>query len=179
MSQTELHHQRGFTLIEMMITVVIIGIAIGTATAMLRFSPEKMLDQETQRLWQLFSLVQEKSRTQGQVLGWQLKDNQYRFMAFDVTNRRWLDVVESPLQPRELNEQLSVQLLLENAKKTSDSSAEKLQPDVLFFPNGESTPFKLILNWREKSIDNDRLAWLENDGISGVYLSTVENRFHD
>ena len=177
------HRQRGFTLIEILITVVIIGIAIGTATAMLRFSPQKLLDQETERLWQLFSLAQEQARTQGHVFGWQLSGNQYQFMVFDVADQRWLTVNESPLQSRMIDDRLEVDVeLLASAKKQKKSASkfEKEQtPELLFFPNGESTPFKLVINLRDDALDLAQLAWLENDGVSGIYLSTVDTRYHE
>jgi general secretion pathway protein H len=177
------HRQRGFTLIEILITVVIIGIAIGTATAMLRFSPQKLLDQETERLWQLFSLAQEQARTQGHVYGWQLTGNQYQFVMFDVADQRWFAVTESPLQARSIDERVQVDLQLKRTsqqqKKSAANSDKDQSPEVLFFPNGESTPFKLMINLRDEALDIAQLSWLENDGVSGIYLSTVDTRYHE
>jgi type II secretion system protein H len=191
--------QRGFTLLEMMVTVLIIGIAVGVATAVLRFSPQQELNRETERLWQLFNLAQDEARSRGHIYGWQSTDNAYQFMIFNAADQRWISVTDSPLQSRTINELMVIDLklpMVENSIKPINSADKKSQksltrsepenssqaeqpPQLLFYPNGESTPFTLTINLREKPLEKTDLSWLENEGIGRIFLSTVDNRYHE
>jgi type II secretion system protein H len=191
--------QRGFTLVEIMVTVLIIGIAVGLATAVLRFSPQQELNRETERLWQLFNLAQDEARSRGHIYGWLSKDNAYQFMVFNAIDQRWISVTDSPFQPRNINELMVIDLKLSmvndsikptnaadmpSKKLLTDSSSEKSAeseqpPQLLFYPNGESTPFTLTINMREKPLEKADLSWLENEGIGRIFLSTTDTRNHE
>lgn len=184
MVKARLSRQHGFTLLEIMVTILIIGIVTGMATAFLRFSPQQQLSRETEKLWQLFNLAHDESSIRGHVYGWKWSDGKYQFMKFNPAEKQWFPITESPLQPRVLDDDLDIQIdfsLDNKPKKPSDRSLNESSdiPQIMFFSNGESTPFHLIINQRNKPLAKEDLSWLDSEGIGRVFLNTPETRSHD
>lgn len=72
--------QKGFTLLEMMIVVLIIGIATTLASvSAFGNNTEKALRQDAQRLAQLFSAAQVEARASGHGIVWEHDQQGYRF----------------------------------------------------------------------------------------------------
>ncbi len=71
---------RGFTLIELMVVVVIVGIA--AAAISIRVFPDRgqSLRKDAERLAQLFSIAQGEVRADGRQITWQADDAGYRFV---------------------------------------------------------------------------------------------------
>ncbi len=70
----------GFSLIEMMVVLIIIGIAASMLTLSAFPDRNQGLRQEAQRLVELFKLAQIEARTDGRRIEWQFDAEGYRFM---------------------------------------------------------------------------------------------------
>jgi general secretion pathway protein H len=91
--------QRGFTLLELLIVLVVIG--IGTAMVAVKAFPaeQQLLRREAERLAQLLSIAQEQAALRSQTLAWQ--PNARGFAFFEVRDERLLPVEAEPsLRPR-------------------------------------------------------------------------------
>jgi len=70
---------RGFTLIELMVVLAVIGIATGLLTLSLRGNDTRRLTEEAGRLAALFRMAQSESRLTGRPILWQADLGGYRF----------------------------------------------------------------------------------------------------
>nr|WP_044487943.1 GspH/FimT family pseudopilin [Pseudomonas entomophila] len=87
--------QRGFTLIELMVVLVIVGIASAAISLNIRPDPGKRLRADGERLAHLLELAQSEAQADGQPLRWKNEAGGYRFVRADGQM-----LAEGPLQPR-------------------------------------------------------------------------------
>lgn len=72
--------QRGFTLIEMLVVIMLMGVLIGLVSISVSPDEKGRLRVEAERLAQLLSLASEESRLTGKPIRWLASDNGYRFL---------------------------------------------------------------------------------------------------
>src|SRR5689334_15559631 len=70
---------RGFTLIEILLVVAIIGVAAGVVTLSVRGAESRKLEEEGNRLAALFRMAASEARTGGRTLVWQADLSGYSF----------------------------------------------------------------------------------------------------
>ncbi|AVK07581.1 MULTISPECIES: type II secretion system minor pseudopilin GspH [Pseudomonas aeruginosa group] len=71
--------QGGFTLIELMVVLVIVGIATAAISLSTRPDPTRLLRQDAARLAQLLEIAQGEARLRGTPILWQANAKGYRF----------------------------------------------------------------------------------------------------
>lgn len=139
----------GFTLVEIMVVVVIIGILLTFATLSIgdRAAIDK-LDAESRRLEQLFRLAHEDAEIKGFEIGFRLLEDRYEFLAIN-TEGRWAPFADGPLRPRALAVPLSYGLQVEGRSvppaRDSVDKEVPVEPQVLVLSSGEGTAFALDL----------------------------------
>src|SRR5882672_29790 len=83
-------HSQGFTLIELMVVVFIIGLV--TAAAIITFGGDRRdseLDKETERIHALLDYAREQAELQTRDYGIRINDHTYSFVVFDVLQNQW------------------------------------------------------------------------------------------
>jgi len=155
-------HSAGFTLIELMVVVLIIGLVAATVVLSVGITGrDSELEKESDRLFALVNYVREKAELQTREFGLYCHDNDYEFLTYDARKSLWRSIDEDDsMRLRELPAGLSLRLIVEgrpvvlkrrtDEKKVSDPiEQEKLDreriPHVLIFSNGDLTSFKLTL----------------------------------
>lgn len=74
---------RGFTLIEMLVVLLIMGLFVGLVSAIARPDDRALLRLEAERLAQLLDLAAVQSRLTGKPIAWIANGPGYRFLQFD------------------------------------------------------------------------------------------------
>lgn len=73
----------GFTLLEMMVVVVIIGIVSGLVVVNAQPSPRNLLEHQAQRLILLLQDAHQEARLRAQPIAWEATPQSYRFLVRD------------------------------------------------------------------------------------------------
>jgi len=143
--------QRGFTLIEILVVIFIIGIlATFAALKVGNRTLDDRLQTESERFAQLMQLAQEESQVKGMPIGLRFTSSGYQFLAPDEKGQ-WIDYSQGALQKRPLQTPFYAELQVEGrmvppAQDQQPGSLalnqeQKVQPQILFLPGGEVTAF--------------------------------------
>jgi len=105
--------QRGFTLLELMVVVVLIGIILTFVVRSVGDGGRRdRIQQEAQRITALVEMVGDEAVLQSSVLGMRFEEQGYQFMRY--SEQQWQAVEgDGLLRPRQLDESMSLQLLVE------------------------------------------------------------------
>lgn len=135
----------GFTLLEVMVVVVIIGIMLTVSAMSLRGdSHAEIMQREATRLIALLDLASDEAVMRSEQLAVRFTDDGYEFML--LQNGRWMPVDDDrPLRPRKLPDDISLRLELEDTPPPSLVSEETDLPQVYLLSSGEMTPFVVTL----------------------------------
>jgi general secretion pathway protein H len=94
--------ERGFTLIEVMVVLIIMGLFVGLVSTITRPDDRALLRIETERLAQLLDLAATESRLTGKSIAWTTDGAGYRFWRFGV-DTDWSEIRDvDSLRPRTL-----------------------------------------------------------------------------
>ena len=152
----------GFTLIEIMIVVFIIGLV--TAIAVVTFggdSRDTELDKEAERLDALLDYAREQAELQTRDYGFRMNRNSYQFVVFDSLRNEWrLATEDDALRERAIPEGLLPSLVVEGRSVVLDNKWPKLddfKPQILVFGNGDLSSFEVTLE-RDSSRDRAQIS---------------------
>lgn len=163
-----LQKDRGFTLIEMMVVLLVIGILVSTIVISVKTDDlEEHMEIEMQRLQALITLAREEAILQGYDMALALKEDKYLFQWYDTQEQKWLPVDDGQVfRERAILPGTEMVLVIEDLpqeKTTSrpglslnddDKESEEQEDDiqrVVIFPSGEVFPFELILRKEDAS----------------------------
>ena len=154
---------QGFTLLELLIVLVILGITISfTVLSFGLKNPQDDLKEQGQRLAALMQLASEESILLGQELALQFDNDSYSFLNFK--NDRWLEIENDQVfRTRSMPEHMSVELSVEGSEINNTAG---LNERIYFFSSGEASPFKLWLRSQDTnyrySISGDSQAVIKH-----------------
>ena len=146
----------GFTLIEVMVVVLIIGVVIaGTLLSIGTTGRDSELERERDRLASLCDYVRERAELQTLEYGLRVTPTSYAFVVYDNRTRRWdEDALDTTLGLHRLPVGLDLSLVVEGRKvllKEPDKSSKlkseiiDLTPQIMLFSSGDLSDFELTL----------------------------------
>ncbi len=162
--------EKGFSLLELIIVLVIIGVIVGTITIAIIDTREDKLNFEARRLAARLSLAIDESILMDQELGLEVETDRYRFLTLgevhwqEITAEDDLHLGEQKL-PEEMEIQLSVDNLFslfnqennlnklfqevdENNQEEDEADPNALlRPQIYLMSSGEINPFVLLIGY--------------------------------
>ena len=155
------HTSLGFTLIELMVVLVLIGVLVSMVHISLGDSRARDARQEAQVLLGLMQGLREKAVLDGQEYGLRLEPEAYQLMRLEADT--W-QVAEVPVH---LPAGIVLNLVLEGRAHSLAPGSDT--PQLLWLSSDENTPFTL-------HIDSPPLRWLSisSDGLGDPLIEVPE-----
>jgi general secretion pathway protein H len=134
----------GFTLVEIVVVVFIIGVIVTIATLSIGQHSDRYIEDEAKRLHHLIRLATEEAVSRGQEMSLLVTQTGYSFAM--LQGPKWEPVTDDPFfRKREFPETINVKLIVDEQEvdlKNSDKPAQ-----IYLLSSGEVTPpFTLVLS---------------------------------
>jgi len=142
---------RGFTLIEVMVVMVLIGIITSFAVLSAGGGPRDRLAEEGQRLAALLELHQQEAILRGEVRGIRFTRNGYAMLSQTDRGEWQAPMADTLLVRRDLPDDLALSLWVEN-RPIDLRRAD--QPQVWLLNSGEATEFVAVFGLAEDRTPN-------------------------
>jgi general secretion pathway protein H len=154
----------GFTLLEVLVVIVIIGIITAMATISVNvLGGDHEMQQEAERLQAILTQTREDAVLQSRDLGLRVDETSFEFLEYDSRNERWRAVVYDPmLRERTLPEGLRLALRLEGRDvklqpREPETDRNPIHPQVILQASGDLAPFDLVFS-RDGTKEQRRLS---------------------
>ena len=161
----------GFTLLELLVVIVIIGIITSMATISVHvLGGDHEMQQEAERLQAILTQVREDAMMQGRDIGLRIDGHGYDFLDYDARTESWRAVDGDPLlRPRTLPEGLNLSLRLEDrdvrlVERTAATAENPIQPQVVMQASGDLVPFDIVLR-RDGTEESRRVSGTVNGDV--------------
>ncbi len=160
----------GFTLLELLVVLVIVGIIVTMAVLSVGGREQRRLEEELTRLSVLLQLAKEEAILQSRELGLGLWEYGYRFYQLEIND--WQPIVDDPhLRQRDLPERLRLALYLEGVE-VALGDEPRAEPQVFILSSGEMSIFELTV----ESIDDlHRPHRLRADALGNIALELADD----
>lgn len=145
----------GFSLIELLVVLTIIGIFFGAAILSAGIvDNDRDVEQEAWRLKSVIDLVREEALMQSRDFGLLFGNDGYRFYVYDYDERAWLEPADDELlAPHGVDEGLELELSVEDRDLMLEpeeddeerDTAETPEPQIMVLSSGELTPFDVVV----------------------------------
>lgn len=174
---------RGFTLMEILVVIVVIGVIVSAATLSINvLGRDREAEEEMRRLWAVLVQAREESELQGIDTGLFISEQGYEFLRFEPRENRWVPIQYDTLfAPRELPEELRFRMWVESraivlrpgsrVDREDLDEDKKWPPQVLVLSSGDILPFELRVErdaqealWRLESRPDGDLRLERRDG---------------
>ena len=171
----------GFTLLELLLVMTIIGILAGTLTlAMSDAGQRQRVQTEAERVALAIELARTEALTRNEIWGVSVSPTGYAFQTYDLAADSWHVLDEAPFQPREAEDGLLFAIRADRgqrmeaeenddgappflARENDDARFAVELPSIAILPGGEITPFEVVVS------SGDLPPWsARSDGIARV-----------
>ena len=171
-----LNRSRGFTLLEMLVVLVVVGVMVALLVIGFKDSPQQRVRREANDLAALINAASDEAVMRGIELGLVIDGSGYQFVYFDPEKEQWQPAPERGLARHDFAEPYTVDFTIDgsavddNTRRRIQAFAQRsgdaaLRPLLLILSSGEVTPFRLVL-----SIDKAQPAALTSDGLNPVVV---------
>jgi len=161
-----MRHQKGFTLLELIVVTLIVGVIIGSVGLSSSLNRQVDVKEEIERLAALIDLAAQESVFKSTEIAVEFEENNYRFLT--LVDNEWQTIeADRLLRERQLPASLEIELFIEGERKEifelGLDADKKVPPRIFLLSSGELTPFEVNL----KSSEGNTLYTLTGD-INGA-----------
>ena len=184
-TSTGLRLQAGFTLIEILVVMILLGIVMTIAVISIGNTQSEQLEEDMRRLLQIARLTHEEAIINQQTLAIKFSEHGYSIQRYDPQGKIWVPVTEPAFfLPKELDESYEIKLLQDglsvSLEANDDPEEDSGSGKVLMYASGEMTPFELIISLPDSDIHyrltGDLMGTLEIDDLQAYGSNADENQ---
>ncbi|HFE38791.1 MAG TPA: type II secretion system protein GspH [Gammaproteobacteria bacterium] len=133
--------RQGFTLLELMVVIFIIGILLSLATISVSTRSDHSLETEARRFASLMKLASDEAILNARPIAAQLAKKKYQFsISGELENEDTL------LRPRDIPEHIALEVVIEDDEIDFDALDAESFANIYILPSGEMTPFSVIFS---------------------------------
>lgn len=180
---TRLSGARGFTLLEILVVVAIIGVLTGIVVVNFTgASGAQQMESRAEQLLLRMDLARQRALARNRELGLTVAPDSYAFSELERETGRWLPLTERPFAEVLMDASVRLLLRVEGASGkdgkpgkglgialSENAEDGDLVPDMVFFRSGEVTPFQLTI-----ADDNQRGWVVSSDGLSAITMAALQ-----
>jgi general secretion pathway protein H len=164
---------RGFTLLELLVVLVIIGVMVAMVTLSTNvLGQDSQVEEETRRFWAVLRQAREEAELQSIDLAVFVGSTEYEFLRFDNRRNEWRQVADDTLYaPRTLPAGLRFRIWMEGRElvlkpglpdRSKKDENQKWPPQLTVLSSGDVAPFELQLER-----DNAPALWRMTSMVDG------------
>lgn len=152
---------RGFTLIEILVVLLIIGIVVaGTVLSTGVIGRDSDLEKERDRVSALFDYLRDQAALQNREFGMRCYVGGYEFLVYDARAGQWQRLQDDPLtRQRRLPAGVVMDLSIEGRPVVlpdAEGKKDGLTPQIMLFSSGDLNLFELVLR---RDAPDSKIAW--------------------
>lgn len=160
--------QKGFTLIEILIVILIISIISGVAALTISRNQQKQYEYLANHLAQIIRLAEEEAMLRSVILGLAFTSSSFQF--YEYHNKvsknvsHWQPMTEKVFGLQRFNKNTEVTLLVQNQKRELNG-----QPQIIISSSGDISPFIILLGKKEQRPSYQVVGYVSGNIISRVF----------
>ncbi len=163
---------RGFTLLEVMIVMLLVGIMTGFALLSVGGGPRERLAEEGQRLAALVELHQQEAILRGELRGIRFARTGYAILSLNEQGEWQPPAAATTLVRRELPENIALGLWVDD--RPAELAAASRLPQVLLLASGEATEFVAIFGFADDREPDAPLYRVAGDALGRLAAGAVK-----
>jgi len=166
--------QRGFTLIEILVVVIVVSVLMGVVVnSFTGVDREQTLRGYSERLALRIEMARDRALQANREWGMHIDDEGVRFAEFDEINGEWIARADKPFAGDTYDSEVRFGVEveeMEGALRETEGEGKDI-PDIVLFSSGETTPFEITI----EPLEWQTTPWLlKSDGFTRTGISRGE-----
>lgn len=163
------HKTRGFTLFELMLVIVILGVLAGLSTLAVGDRRNSILISEAEKLKAIITILRQEAMLYGGPVALEITESGYRQLVWEYESQKW-QVSDAAM---------AVDIMFADSvhwdqvpqkhyifESDEDQNEDKINPDIFISPDTEVKPFELTM----KFINSQQRVRIKGQGYGAIQI---------